>query len=408
MLRVFLLLFPILLYSNSLKVGKNETYKTIKAAIEASRPGDSIFVEAGLYKEGNINITKPLSLIGIGRPILDGEMKYEILSLRANRILIKGFKIINSGENVVTNIGAMRLYDSHFTIIKDNIFENNYFGIYIQRGYKCLIQNNKIISNRATSQESSGDGIHAWQSEELWIKHNYTEGNKDGIYLEKVSKTYVFKNYSKNNLRYGLHFMFANENVYVGNTFDNNAAGVAVMYSNNVDMENNRFINNWGEGSFGLLLKDIGFSKIKKNFFENNTTAVFLDGATKIDFYTNQFQNNGWALKINANSMENRIKDNNFVNNIFDVSTNGGSVMNDFSRNYWDKNEGYDLNKDGIADVPYHPLSLYSVLSENNPTIILLFRSFFVDLLDKMEKIIPSLTPENFVDNKPLMKPVKI
>ena len=106
--------------------------------------------------------------------------------------------------------------------------------------------------------------------------------------------------------------------------------------------------------------------------------------------------------------MENRVKDNNFINNIFDVSTNGGAVMNDFSKNYWDKNEAYDLNKDNISDVPYHPLSLYSVLSERNPSIMVLFKSFFVDLLDRIEKIIPSLTPENFVDEKPLMKPAKI
>jgi nitrous oxidase accessory protein len=83
-------------------------------------------------------------------------------------------------------------------------------------------------------------------------------------------------------------------------------------------------------------------------------------------------------------------------------------VLNDFKGNYWDKNESYDLNKDGISDVPYHPLSLYAVISERNPSIMLLFRSFFVDLMDKVEKIMPSLTPESFVDEKPLMKPVKI
>jgi nitrous oxidase accessory protein len=27
--------------------------------------------------------------------------------------------------------------------------------------------------------------------------------------------------------------------------------------------------------------------------------------------------------------------------------------------NYWDKYEGYDLDKNKIGDIPYHPLSLY-------------------------------------------------
>lgn len=91
------LFFPVLIFSNILKVGKNEQFKTIKQAVAASKSGDSILVESGVYKEGNLSITHPLSLIGIGRPVLDGEMKYEILSFRANNIMLKA-RIINSGE----------------------------------------------------------------------------------------------------------------------------------------------------------------------------------------------------------------------------------------------------------------------------------------------------------------------
>ena len=83
-------------------------------------------------------------------------------------------------------------------------------------------------------------------------------------------------------------------------------------------------------------------------------------------------------------------------------------MMNDFKNNFWDKYEGYDLNRDKIGDVPFHPLSLYAVLVENNPSVMLLFRTFFVDLLDKTEKIVPSLTPENFVDENPSMRKIKI
>ncbi|MBP0613654.1 nitrous oxide reductase family maturation protein NosD [Chryseobacterium sp. cx-311] len=407
MLRLLFLLIPVFIFSKTLRVGKGEQYTTVRQAVAASQNGDSILVGPGTYREGNISITHPLSLIGQGRPVLDGEMKYEILSFRANNILLKGFKIINSGEDEIKNIGAVRLYDSKYSTIENNVFENNYFGIYIQRGYRCLIQNNRITSKRATSEERSGDGIHAWVSEEIWIKNNYIEGHKDGIYLEKVIDSYIYRNNSVRNLRYGLHFMSSNDCDYVGNTFDNNNAGVAVMYSNNVGMVGNKFVNNWGDSNYGLLLKDISFSKIRNNRFQNNTTAIFLDGATKIDLFRNNFTDNGWGMKINSNCMENRIINNNFINNTFDMSTSGSMTMNDFRRNYWDKYEGYDLDKDKIGDVPFHPLSLYSVLVENNPSIMLLFRTFFVDLLDRTEKIIPSLTPENFVDDHPLMRKVE-
>lgn len=408
MFRILFLLLPIFAFSKTLKVGKNEQYRSIQQAVAAAQSGDSILVEKGIYKEGTINIEKPLSLIGIGRPVIDGEMKGEIITIYSDNVLIKGFKLINSGRDEIKSIAAIHIYSSSNSVIEQNIIENNYFGIYVQRGYRCLIANNKITTNRGTSQENIGDGIHLLGSAEIWVKNNFVSGHKDGIYLEKNKKCFVFKNLSRKNLRYGLHFMFSNDSVYTGNVFDNNGAGVAVMYALNVSMYSNRFINNWGDSVYGLLLKEISYSKIKGNSFENNTTAVYADGATKIDFYNNHFEDNGWALKINANCMENRVVQNNFINNTFDVSTNGSTVMNDFKQNYWDKYEGYDLNKDKIGDVPFHPLSMYSVLVEQNPPVILLFRTFFVDLLDRTEKVIPSLTPESFVDEEPLMRPSKI
>ncbi|QBO58216.1 nitrous oxide reductase family maturation protein NosD [Chryseobacterium salivictor] len=401
------ILLPVFAFSAVLKVGKNGQYKTIRQAIAAAKNGDTIFVQKGHYREGTIDIEKSLTLIGIDRPVIDGNLDGEIITFKADRITLKGFKLINSGRDEIKSVAAVHIYTSADSVIDNNIFENNHFGIYVQRGLRCMISNNKITSNRGTSEESIGDGIHLLGSREIWVKNNYISGHKDGIYLEKNAKCFVYRNLSRHNLRYGLHFMFSNDSVYTGNVFDNNEAGVAVMYAMNVSMYHNKFINNWGDSVFGLLLKEISFSKIKGNTFTNNTTAIFADGATKIDFYNNQFENNGWAIKINSNCMENKVIRNNFINNTFDVSTNGSTVMNDFRFNYWDKYEGYDLNKDKIGDVPFHPLSLYSVLVEQNPSVMLLFRSFMVDMLDRTEKIIPSLTPESFVDDQPLMKPLR-
>ena len=106
--------------------------------------------------------------------------------------------------------------------------------------------------------------------------------------------------------------------------------------------------------------------------------------------------------------MDNLIARNNFFGNTFDVATNGNLTLNTFSKNYWDKYEGYDLNKDGIGDVPFHPLSLFSVLVERTPAAMLLFRSFMITLLDKSEKVLPTITPDHFKDDQPRMKPMKL
>jgi nitrous oxidase accessory protein len=66
------------------------------------------------------------------------------------------------------------------------------------------------------------------------------------------------------------------------------------------------------------------------------------------------------------------------------------------------------LNKDGTGDVPYHPVSLYSMLVEQNPNSLILLRSFLMSLLDKAEKAIPSLTPIALKDNEPKMKKIDL
>ncbi len=199
--------------------------------------------------------------------------------------------------------------------------------------------------------------------------------------------------------------MFSNNDAYINNIFDENGAGVAVMFTKHVVMYSNTFQNSTGDASYGIMLKEISDAEIRGNRFINNTSALFLEGANRILIHKNVFKGNGYSLKIQANCMDNEVYQNNFINNTFDVSTNGSLVLNTFNHNYWDKYEGYDLDKDGLGDIPFHPLSLYSVIIENNPIAMLLFRSFMVTLLERTEKLIPSITPEEFKDNAPVIKP---
>jgi nitrous oxidase accessory protein len=198
--------------------------------------------------------------------------------------------------------------------------------------------------------------------------------------------------------------MFSNNDAYYSNVFKSNGAGVAVMFTKNVKMENNYFEENWGDSAYGLLLKEIADSYIFNNKFIKNTSGIYMEGTSRVKVEKNIFEANGWAMKIQASCMENEVVNNNFLKNTFDISTNGSLVLNTFNSNYWDKYEGYDLDKNGIGDVPYHPLSLFAVLTEKNNSTMLLYRSFMITLLDKSEKVLPSITPDNFIDNKPLMK----
>ncbi|MCK9404500.1 MAG: nitrous oxide reductase family maturation protein NosD [Chitinophagaceae bacterium] len=389
--------------ANTWHVGKGKGLRSVNAAILAAANGDTILVYAGTYYEKNIIVNKKLLLKGIGHPVLDGEKKYEVISVKANGSVIDGFTIVHSGVSSMEDMGGIKIYDSRDVVIQNNILEDTFFGIYVQYGKNCTVQNNQLVSYNPEEQQS-GNGIHCWKSDSLRIIGNKITGHRDGIYFEFVTNSIIWLNTSFKNIRYGLHFMFSHNDAYIANHFRDNGAGVAVMFSHGVKMYSNVFEENWGDAAYGLLLKEISDSYIDGNTFIKNTSGIYMEGASRIHMQKNLFKNNGWGMKIQASCMDIEVTLNNFIGNTFDVSTNGSLVLNSFNRNYWDKYDGYDLNKDKIGDVPYRPVSMYSMIVEKNPPAMLLFRSFITSLLDKTEKVIPSLTPEALKDNSPLMK----
>jgi len=403
----FVLCFlPGLVYARIIEVFPNQNNQIILACFEAAAPMDTIRFTEGVYFIHDITITKPLTVLGAGNAVLDGSGKFEILTISNKSVKIIGLIFRNSGYSSMNDYAAIKIIDATDILIENNMITDAYFAIHLSNASRCIIRNN-TIRGRSLSEQLNGNAIHAWKCNQLTIENNVVSSHRDGIYLEFVTHSMIRNNTSTDQLRYGLHFMFSNDDVYEHNTFRQNGAGVAVMYSKRVTMSENKFENNWGASSYGLLLKDIGDSEIFNNQFEANTKGIHMEGSDRINIRNNIFKDNGWGLVIQASCMDNLFSRNNFINNAFDVSTNGHVTLNRFEYNYWDEYEGYDLNKDGTGDVPYHPLSLFAMMIEVNPSILILIKSFMMQMLERIEKAIPSLTPEHFVDQHPLMKAVR-
>jgi nitrous oxidase accessory protein len=393
--------------SNTIVVAKGSPLNTLTEANKLAKNGDTILLNKGVYRERTITITKTLYLLGIDQPVLDGEGKYEILVISGKNIVIKGIHFANAGYSAMNDYAAIKIVDARGIVIDQNIITNASFAIHISNSTNCIIRRNSIKGSNK-SEHSSGNGIHMWKCDQMKIENNSISGHRDGIYLEFVTQSEIKNNRSEKNIRYGLHFMFSHEDVYTGNSFISNGAGVAVMYSKKVRMTQNHFEQNWGASAYGILLKDITDSHVSQNTFFRYTVAIHMEGSSRIEISKNIFKENGWAIKVQSSCDDNNFHHNNFYGNSFDLATNGTMVLNRFYNNYWDNYDGYDINRDGIGDVPYHPLSMYSMIVEENPNALILFRSFTMQLLDKAEKAIPSLTPDDLVDKLPLMKSVKL
>lgn len=399
---LFLLLFPLWAYGNTIKVCKTCKETVLSSALAVAQKGDTILIYSGIYKEHNLIIKIPLTIIGIDNPTIDGEGKGTIFSVNANNFSIQDLTIINVGRSFTKDYAAILISNSkHFTV-KNLKLHNLFFGILIEKSHFGLIENNNI-SSISLSEAGSGNGIHLWNASKIRINNNNLSGLRDGIYLEFVSNSLISNNISFNNLRYGLHFMFSNNNEYHHNTFRNNGSGVAVMFSKKIKMHNNTFIHNWGSASYGLLLKEINDAEIINNTFEQNTIGINIEGSSRINYKNNTFLRNGWALKVRGACYLNRFINNNFLNNSFDLSYNSKLNDNLFNNNYWSDYTGYDLDKNGIGDVPYRPVKLFSYIINQTPETIVLLRSLFVDIINFSEKVSPVFTPDNLIDNAPLM-----
>jgi len=390
-------------FATIIDVRKDGVISSIQEAIDLASPMDTIYVHKGSYHEHGIIVDKPVFIIGLNRPVIDGDHQSEIITITSDSVLFSGFQVQNVGFSFTKDWAGIKIDNQDYCTVEDNVLLDTYFGIYLKKANHSIVRNNQLQS-KAENEVNSGNGIHLWYCEDILIENNQISGHRDGIYFEFVEHSNIVGNISEGNIRYGLHFMFSNHDNYIGNTFKNNGTGVAVMFSDHINMKKNHFVDNWGTTNYGLLFKEIYDGELSENIFENNTIGIFADGSNRIKIVNNEFRANGWAMNIFSSCMDNEIAYNNFISNTFDLTTNGSRNNNDFHDNYWDQYAGYDLDKDGIGDIPYRPVRLFSYLVGRVPESIILLRSFFIDMINIAEKVAPVLTPKSLLDERPKMK----
>ena len=387
-------------------VSPSGSVRSVSEAVRLTKAGGQIVVKAGVYSEPTIVVDRPLTIVGEPGAILDGAVARDIIVVAADDVTIRGLELRHVATSYVEDRAAIKVQDATNCVIESNRIDDAFFGIYLARSDSCRIVRNTLHARKG-KESASGNGIHLWTSNHITIEGNEIKGHRDGIYLEFVHESTVRDNLSEGNLRYGMHFMYSDNCHYIANTFRRNGSGVAVMYTKHVEMTDNRFEDNWGSAAYGLLLKEILEPTLRGNQFTRNTVGLLVDGATRLRADQNAFVENGWAVKLLASAQDGAFTRNEFVGNTFDVATNSRETTTSFAGNYWDEYRGYDLDRDGTGDVPYHPVRLFSLLVASNEPMLITLRSPIVSLLDLAERVLPSLTPEALADASPSMKRIR-
>jgi nitrous oxidase accessory protein len=236
-----------------------------------------------------------------------------------------------------------------------------------------------LVSNRR------GNGIHQWNCSSNLIRGNDISETRDGIYFSFTNNCRVEDNFI-HHVRYGLHYMYSDGNAFKENTFTENSAGAAIMFSKELLIRGNRFVNNRGHRAYGLIFQSSDHSRLEQNEIDENAVGLSFNQCNANIVLGNRVTHNYIGLRIGSNSDDNRFSENVFAKNIHPVETGGSDVSEtrwsiNGVGNFWDDATELDLDHNGINDLPHRELDLFGVLRRDFPSIAFLSDSPALKLL---------------------------
>jgi nitrous oxidase accessory protein len=377
--------------------------------INAAQPGDTIFVPAGIYK-GNLFIDKKLALIGRDWPVIRGEGRGSVLVIAADSCTVKGLVVERSGKMLVDEDSGI-LITSHGNVVEGNRLRDILFGIYLLHANGNVVIYNRIAGRKELELGERGSGIHIWNSQRNRFIGNVITDSRDGFYIQNANFTYLERN-EVFGVRYGVHYMYADSNVFWLNRFYDNVAGAAIMYSRDIVLRRNSFVHNRGFASFGILFQDCRNCVADSNIIADNVVGMFFEASTNNLLRHNIIAQNDVALQMFQNSEHNTFAENDFIDNLNPLSLVGKQTMTHWHENgkgnYWSTYDGYDLDHDGIGDIPMKIQNAFDYLEGRHPNLRLYLYSPAAQALAVAAKAFPIIEINREADAYPLMRPVNL
>lgn len=375
----------------------------LQERIDRARPGERVEIRAGIY-DGDLILDKAIHLIGIDRPRLRGSGRGSVVRVRAAGVVIEGFDIDGRDGGALERDSSGIHVAAPRVTIRDCTIRGALFGIYLRDSDEAVIDRNTITGITGRPAGEIGSGIHVWNSQRFTLRGNTITATRDGFYIQASSNGHVIGNRTAD-LRYGLHYMSSDDNLFEDNTFERSAAGAALMFSNRLTFRRNRFLRNRGFASVGLLLKTCEDVIAEDNLIADNARGIFLEGSQRNRFTGNVIAMSDMALVVYDSSRANTFTGNLFVGNLTPLSLSGRRTDTVFDRNYWSDHRVPDLDGDGIADRPYRLSSVFDHLRGNLTAADLFSESLAARVLSIAEQTFPVLDAVPVLDRRPLAAP---
>ena len=377
------------------------------SAVAEAEAGHVLRLAPGEH-DGPLVIDRPLTLEGAGQAAVTGQGTGSVITVAAPDVTLRGLTITGSGSSHETIDAGVSLGKAATgAVVEANLLQGNLYGVDIHGAKKARVAGNLIEGRRDHRVNARGNGVYVWNAPGAVVEGNDIRWGRDGIFVN-TSRKNVFRNNRFRELRFAIHYMYADDSEVSGNLSIGNDLGYALMFSKRLKVVGNVSID---DADHGVMLNYANSSVIEGNLVRGGEQCAFLYNAHKNRFENNRFEGCAIGIHFTAGSERNEITGNAFLGNRTQVKYVGSRWL-DWSAggrgNHWSDFAAYDVDGDGIADAPYRPNDTMDHILWTQPAAKLLLGAPAVQLVRWAQSSFPALLPGGVIDSRPLMRPVEI
>ncbi len=358
--------------------------------------GAVLCLEPGIHP-GPLRLDRAITLWGKRDAVIRSAGNGSTIEVVAPGVTLAGFRVDGSG-------GRFDLLDAAIRINADDVrvegveIRDALFGILVERSRGTILRGNRVVGNAAKALGMRGDGIRLWEVRGARIEENRLVDSRDLVVWYSANNTFL-----RNEIRggrYGTHFMYSHDNRVEANRYVANVVGIFAMYSRGLSIRANVIADSGGAAGVGLGAKESGNLIVEGNWLVANTVGIYLDTSPLHPDERNRFSGNAIrfgevGVVFHGRAERNRFESNRFADHHVPVRVEGRGSARDavWHGNDFDDYAGYDLDGDGIGDLPYVLRNLEADLAIHAPSIRYFRGTPAMTLVEWIGRAVPLFQP---------------
>ena len=403
--------------------------------------GGTLTVQPGIYR-GALVIDRPVTLVGVGHPVIQGDGTGTVLTIRAAGTVVRDVMIEGSGPGPVNNPAGVSV-EADRVVVKNVHISDTYTGVWVEGVEDAQIIGNAIEGRRAVSVSGAtpavmdagvakemddmpmgsthgkaragrGDGVSLFNAIRPVVAGNTIANVRDGVYLSYGKGTRIECN-SVAGSRYAIHSMYGRTVTVADNHFATNQSGPVMMYGGPVTLDGNVISDQRSAATgFGILLLDVGGARLIRNVIVSNRVGLQIEGAvgnsqsTAVELNTIALNQVGVGLYPTADAI---LSQNSMVENtvqVLGLGPDGGGGNSRWSHNrvgnYWSNYRGFDRSESSVGKIPHVEGAAAGRLLAGDTTLLALASSPAFTLVRAVEQRSVGQRPV-VVDRFPIANP---